>query len=272
MQKISDGDEVGEPGPLNRPIVLLAVSQKRLPGRVEETTRLRLGGYQRPEGAAWKLMVATQVRSSRTGPPDGTPATAGGVSAGGWRRHGRVGRCRRRRGRRPLELLHQTGHAPAVAERHRGLRLRVAVVGVRTHTDQTGDLILLGLRLLHAGSGPCLPRAQPSAVGLDDCHRRRCRHAAGQLPAAIGRGLLVPLPRQVGTHLLGQTLDVAAADRHVGGDRQGDADQFKGLESAGEREDASLEVGSIAMVVQVQGGPERKKSRRQAGQWQTGSW
>ncbi len=27
-------------------------------------------------------MVATQVRSSRTGPPDGTPATAGGVSAG----------------------------------------------------------------------------------------------------------------------------------------------------------------------------------------------
>ncbi len=143
---------------------------------------------------------------------------------------------------------------------------------VRTHTDQTGDLIFLGLGLMHSGASPCLSSTQPSAIGLDDHDRRRFLDAGRQFPAAILGGLLVPLPCQVGTHLLSQTLDVAAADRHIGGDRQSDADQFKGLESAGEREDASLEVGSIAMVVQVQGGPEREKSRRQAGQWQTGSW
>ncbi len=218
-------------------------------------------------------MVATQVPQQPYRP---ARRDAGdrrrGVGRRG-RRHGRVGRCRRRRGRRPLELLHQTGHAPAVAERYRWLRLRIDVVGFGTHANQAGDLIFLGLRLLHAGSGPCLPRAQPSAVGLDDCHRRRCRYAAGQLPAAIGRGLLVPLPRQVGTHLLGQTLDVAAADRHVGGDRQGDADQFKGLESAGERRGCvaggrEYSYGCPGCRAARRG----KKSRRQAGQWQTGSW
>jgi hypothetical protein len=141
------------------------------------------------------------------------------------------------------------GAAAAVAQRR--WRLRVNVVRVGTQTDQTGDLIFLRLGLMHAGSGPGLSGTQASAVRLHDRDRHRFRNAGRQFAAAIQGRLFVALPCQVRAHLLGQTLHMAAADRHVGGDFQSHADQVERLQVTGQGEDASLEVGSVAMAVQT---------------------
>ncbi len=153
--------------------------------------RSRVPAPRRPPGVrrhGLGFMVATQVRSSRTGPPGRDAGDCRRGVGRRWRRHGRVGRCRRRRGRRPLELLHQTRHAPAVAERGRWLRLRVAVVGVRTHTDQTGELIL-------PWPAPAARRVRPLPAACPAVRRRSRRLPPAAVPTRRGATLGGDRPR-----------------------------------------------------------------------------
>ena len=68
VEEIGDRLEVREVGALDLPVVLLPVSQERLPGRVEKATRLRLRRRHRPEGPA-------VAHAGHTGPhlPPGRP-------------------------------------------------------------------------------------------------------------------------------------------------------------------------------------------------------
>jgi hypothetical protein len=108
---------------------------------------------------------------------------------------------------------------------------------------------------MHARSSSRLSGTQAATVRFHHPDRRRFLDARRQFAAAILLRLFVALPRQVGADLLGQTLDVAAADGHIGGDLESYTDQVKRLQLASEREDTPLEIGGIAMAVQAQGGP-----------------
>jgi hypothetical protein len=113
-------------------------------------------------------------------------------------------------------LLDQPLHPPRLEKACGRLGLRVSAALDALQRGQAGDLVLLVLGLVDTPPRPGRPRAQPAAIDLDD-HRRRClAHTRLQLAAAALLGPGVALPRQVGTDLASQLLDVAGRDRQAG--------------------------------------------------------
>jgi hypothetical protein len=121
------------------------------------------------------------------------------------------------------------------------------------HTDQTSDLILLGLGLMHPRPRAALTRTQPAAVHLDDRHGGRLLLLGRQVAAAVTLRLLVTPPCQVVADFLSQTLHMPAGDLHVGADFQSDGHLLKGGQAAGQRDDACKQRGGVTMTVQTQG-------------------
>ena len=220
-------------------------------------------------------MVATQVRTSRLGAP------RLGRRPSLLRRPARplrlprifqpsllvslVRRLGRQPRRSPVQPLHQPGHAPSVPEGRRRLRLRVLLVATALHAQQAGDLVLLGLGLMHSWPALRRPREQATAIDFDHRQRGRAGHLGGQLPTAVLDGLMITLLCQFGADLVSQATNVAGADAGAAEQTQGQCRLLEGLELGGQLNDLPEPSGAVTVLVQTQRRPEGGKSP--AGRW-----
>ncbi len=166
-----------------------------------------------------------------------------------------------------MHALHQANHAARVAEGGGRLRLGIGRVTGAVHAQQAGDLVFLGLSLMHPRPTPRCPRKHPRPIDFSYRQGWCAGYLRFQLAAAVLLGVGVALVGQFGADLVGQTTDMTRTDLqslqqvHSQGRLQGGLECGVGfdnlLEQGGGYSRGRPDPASAA------GG---KKSRRQSGQ------
>jgi len=161
--------------------------------------------------------------------------------------------------RRAVDLSHQPLHAARLDQRRRRLRLRIVLGGATLEADQAGDLVFLGLRLMHPRAGAGRARAQAAAIDLDGYHVRHGSHPRRQLVLALPCHLVVAVRGQFGAELGGEAADVARADRDAG-QADGVGGGLVGVQAGGGVEDGRQHGRAVVMAVEAEHRAEGGKS------------
>ncbi len=172
---------------------------------------------------------------------------------------------------RAVDLPDQPLDPPGLHQRRRRLRLGVFLVAVAGQADQAGDLLFLGLGLMHPGAAARLARAHPPAIDFHGDHLGWLGHPRRQLAPLPPGHLVVAGSGQLQADLSSDRADVTRADLQAGQACSVSGVGVRG-QFGGSLSDLEQSRRAVAVAVQTQHGPQGKKSRRQTGQWQTGSW